>query len=467
MTIASAIPDTRSQPSPLVRWSLLVLAVIALIGLPVLFYRLKQGLVVTNLGSVVPWGVWVAFYIYFIGLSAGSFLLSSLVFVFKNHKLEPVGRIAVLQAFFCLLTGLVFILIDLGHWQRFYQAIIHPQFNSVLAWEIWFYLAYTALLLGELWLLMRCDLARWATEARDWRTRTYSVLSLGFRHPASDADKAELARRTQRWLMVLGIIGIPLALGVHGGTGAIFAVVKARPAWYSPIFPLVFIVSALASGGGLLLFLRALVVPQPDKDKEILPALARLTGAFLVADLLLLGLEFLTGLYGGIPDHVEVYRLITSGPFWYIFWVLQLGLGAVVALCLIFVKHQQAGPVRLGIAGFLVFVGIFGVRLNIVIPALAVPVLRGYEEAFDSERMSSLYVPNAVEWLSSLGIVAAATLAAYAAMRFLPMTENQPLAIASLQRSSAPTDSPGVRVIPDQATSGVKAEQSCTSSTTS
>jgi Ni/Fe-hydrogenase subunit HybB-like protein len=72
-------------------------------------------------------------------------------------------------------------------------------------------------------------------------------------------------------------------------------------------------------------------------------------------------------------------------------------------------------------------VGIFGVRLNIVIPALAVPVFRGYEHAFDSPRMEALYVPNAVEWLSSLGIVCAVTLVAYAAMRFLPMTEHQPL----------------------------------------
>jgi len=226
---------------------------------------------------------------------------------------------------------------------------------------------------------------------------------------------------------MLGIIGIPIALGVHGGTGAIFAVVKARPAWYSPIFPLVFIVSALASGGGLLLFLRALLVPQPRQDREILPVLAKLTAGFLIADLVMLGLEFLTGLYGGMPDHVEVYHLITQGPFWYIFWILQLGLGAVVALALIFVKAKTAGATRLGLAGFLVFIGIFGVRLNIVIPALAVPVLRGYEEAFDSPRMAAIYVPNAVEWLSSFGIVAAMTLVAYAAMRFLPMTDHQPL----------------------------------------
>ena len=44
--------------------------VLAVFGMGVLFYRLSVGLGITRLGSTVPWGLWVAFYIYFIGLSA-------------------------------------------------------------------------------------------------------------------------------------------------------------------------------------------------------------------------------------------------------------------------------------------------------------------------------------------------------------------------------------------------------------
>jgi Ni/Fe-hydrogenase subunit HybB-like protein len=427
MASASAVQTERTG-STLVRNGIIaLLTTLAATGLAVLYYRLDRGLGVTRLGSVVPWGLWVAFYIYFIGLSAGSFLLSTLVFVFRNKRLEPVGRLAVLQAFACLLTGLVFILIDLGHWERFWHVIVYPQWNSVLAWEIWFYNFYIVLLLAELWLLMRSDLARWADESRGLARYVYRVFSIGYRRPGSAAEEQARAVRTRRWLHVLGIIGIPIALGVHGGTGAIFAVVKARPAWYSPIFPLVFIVSALASGGGLLLFLRAFVAPQPEKDKKILPTLAKLTGGFLVFDLLLLFLEFLTGLYGGMPDHVEVYHLITTGPFWYVFWFGQLLLGALVPLLLIYGRPvRTGGAFRLGLAGLLIVVGVFGIRLNIVIPALAVPVIRGFDHAIDSPRLSSLYVPNWVEWLSSLGIVATAALLTYGGMRLLPMREHQP-----------------------------------------
>ncbi|MBI3910279.1 MAG: polysulfide reductase NrfD [Armatimonadetes bacterium] len=405
---------------------LAVLGLLAVVGLPVLFYRLGAGLGVTRLGSGVPWGLWVAFYIYFIGLSAGSFLLSTLIYVFKNEKLEPLGRLAVLQAFVCLVTGMTFILVDLGHWERFWHPLVYPQWRSVLTWEIWAYLIYTAVLLAELWFLMRCDLARWAEEARWEAQRLYKILSLGFHCPTNEMEWRVCDTQTRRWLMILGVIGIPVALLVHGGTGAIFAVVKARPAWYTPIFPVVFIVSALASGGGLLLLLRTFLAPRSDNDRDTLCTLARLTGGFLVLDLGLLFLEFLVGTYGGIPDHVAPYRLMAFGPFWWVFWVQQLLLGAVVPLLLIYIRTDRAGAFRLGLAGLLIILGIFGVRLNIVIPALAAPILPGFDHALASARLSSLYVANWVEWLSSLGIVAAAALAALAAMRLLPMTEHQP-----------------------------------------
>ncbi len=403
-----------------------MLGLLALVGFPTLIYRMSMGLEVTNLGSVVPWGMWVVCYIYFIGLSAGSFLLSTLIFVFKNEKLEPIGRLAVFQAFACLITGLVFIWIDLGHLDRFWHTIAYPQWGSILSWEIWFYNIYVVILALELWYLMRRDLAEWSEKATGAAQWLYKILLFGFRIPGTPEEDARTQSFTRRRLTLLGMIGIPVALGVHGGTGAIFAVVKARPAWYSPIFPLVFIISALASGGGLLLFLKAFVFPDPKKDRELLPLLAKLTAGFLLFDILLLGLEFLVGIYGGIPDHVEVYHLIAAGPFWWIFWIQQLLVGAMIPLFLIFRKAESASAARLGVAGLLVVIGVFGVRLNIVVPALAIPVFRGFDTAIDTMRLASLYTPNWVEYLSSLGVVAVISLISYAVMRRLPMQEHQP-----------------------------------------
>jgi Ni/Fe-hydrogenase subunit HybB-like protein len=398
------------------------LGAIAAVGGAILVHRLGAGVGTTALGSVTPWGLWVALYILFIGLSAGSFLLSTLIFVFKMKSLEPIARLAILQAFICLVTGIAFISLDLGKISRFWHPLVYPQFrSSVLAYEIWLYGGYIAMLLLELWLLMRMDLAHLALRHK---SRLYGLLSFGHRPPASEAEDRGIREQTTRWLTILGFLGIPLAIGVHGGTGALFAVVKARPFWHTAIFPLVFIVSALASGGGLLMALKVWLLPDESVDRRLLPVLARLTGAFLVFDLFLLGLELLVGFYGRIPEHLEVYHLMLFGPHWYVFWFLQLGLGAVLPLLIIF-QPKERSPSTYAVAGALIVLGILGVRLNIVIPALSVPVLPGYEHALNSIRFTAEYLPNWVEWGCSAGVIGLMTLVGYLMARYLPMIERE------------------------------------------
>lgn len=403
---------------------LTLLKLLAAAGLCTLGYRLRAGLGVTHLGSIVPWGLWVAFYIYFIGLSAGSFLLSTLIFVFRLEKLEPVGRLALVQATVCLFLGMVFIFIDLGHWGRAWHVMAYPQTGSILTWESWLYVIYLGIMLAELWFLMRADFSIWSRQARGLAAAIYRFLAFGFVDPTDPAGKEAQRIEAVRWLRRLGLVGIPVALGVHGGTGALFAVVKARPGWNGPLFPLVFIVSALVSGGGLLMFLRSFIHPDAETDHEVLPFLARITMACLIFDLVLMFLEFLVGLYGGMPDHLAVFRLIAAGPFWYIFWVLQLLVGAAIPLWML-ARKAPYNARRLGLAGLLIVAGILGVRMNIVIPPLAVPVFPGYDHAFHSIRMTARYVPNWIEWLSSLGIIAAAALFVHWALPRLPMDEHQ------------------------------------------
>ena len=89
--------------------------------------------------------------------------------------------------------------------------------------------------------------------------------------------------------MILGILGIPAAVMVHGGVGTIFAVAKARPNWLGGLFPLLFIVSALTSGGALLTFLTAAFGKMPRERKlKLVSFLAQLTIGFLLLDALIM-----------------------------------------------------------------------------------------------------------------------------------------------------------------------------------
>lgn len=398
-----------------------VLVVLSLVGIVALLVRLIVGMKVTALTSPVPWGMWVAIYIYFIGLSAGSFLLSTLVYVFGMHRYEKVGRMALLSALFALFAGMLFIWIDLGHPERFWYIFVRWNPTSVLAWECFFYLFYIAAVTCELWYLMRCDLASLAERERGWKGTIYRLLSLGFRCPKTDFEWQRCHSQSVKVVRTIGIIGIPIAIGVHGGTGAIFAVVAARPYWYTPLFPVIFLVSAMASGAALMTFLYTFFGKRDEDYEEIVRGMANLTLLFLSVDMLLIGFEFLVGLYGRIPEHLEVYRQILFGPFPYTFWVGQLMFGSLIPMLLVSWHRTRSKVFWLGVAGLSAVVGIVAVRLNLVIPALVVPVLKGLDTAFIQPRWSFRYFPSLWEWASTVGLTALVVLGFSVAYKILPM----------------------------------------------
>ncbi|MCL4395129.1 MAG: hypothetical protein M1482_10070, partial [Chloroflexi bacterium] len=63
-----------------------------------LYDRVAHGHLDVSYGSYVPWGLWVGAYIYLIGVSAGAFLISTLVYAFGVKRLERIGKLALFTA---------------------------------------------------------------------------------------------------------------------------------------------------------------------------------------------------------------------------------------------------------------------------------------------------------------------------------------------------------------------------------
>jgi len=390
-------------------------------GLAIIGYRLAVGIKITALTGYVTWGMWVAFYIYFIGLSAGSFLLSTLVYVFGMHQYEKIGRLALVSAIFALGAGMLFIWMDLGHPWRFVNIFTRGGWGSVMKIESWLYWVYIILIFCELWLLMREDLARLARAARGWRAGLYRLLALGFRAATSEEVQRARARNAMRWVLVLGTVGVPVAIGVHGGTGAIFAVVKAKPFWFTPLFPIMFLVSALVSGAGLMTFLYAFFGKRDDSYPKLLRGLANLMTIFVGIELLLLIAELVVGFYGAIPSETAILREMLFGPYWYTFWIGQIGLATLLPLLMMALPATRRSPVGLGLAGLGIIIGIVCVRLNLVIPAYLFPHLEGLEQAFVNPRLAYSYFPSIWEWLSSIGGISLVILLFSWVYRLLPL----------------------------------------------
>lgn len=405
--------------TPLEVISLIILAIATVIGVWAIMNRFASGLIISNLTQHVPWGIWVALYIYFIGLSAGSFLLSTLIYVFGVKKLEPVGALSLIQALFCLALGMVAIVLDLGQPLKAWLVMFPGSNTSVLAWEARFYVAYGIILIAEIFIVLRPGLAD-QIKVGGPLVWLYKILSLG-----GEFDREKWRTTTARWMFALGIIGIPVAIGVHGGTGAIFAVLKARPFWFTGLFPIVFLVSALASGGGLLTFLTAAFLKIERKKKlGILQYLARLTVGILVFDLLLLFFELLVVFYGGVPAETIPWRYTIFGPIWSwtVFWFMQFGVGIVIPSLLVLLPGSGNKIFNLGIAGFCVVFGMMATRLNIVIPAQLPVVIEGLEVAYPNNfRWDTGYFPSGNELLCTMGVLAIGIWMFFLAFKILPL----------------------------------------------
>lgn len=376
-----------------------LLALLLIAGGAAVAVRIVSGLAVTNLSSTMPWGAWVAFYIYFVGLSAGAFLLSSLIYVFGMERYEKVGRMALLAALISMVVALIFIGLDLGRMDRALYALIGFNPYSPLAWEVRFYGLYIALLAAELWLACRADLVR----AGSW-------LAFGSRSTENGRDHARLR--------ILGMVGIPLAIfGVHGGTGTIFAVVKARGMWFGPLFPILFVVSALVSGTALLALFyvirqRARRLPV---DSGLVQDLGKLLAGFLLVDLSLMFYEFLVPLLSFHPHEQEVIHVMTGGRFAWSFWIVQLLVGLLLPAAIL-LSRLRTNWRLVALASAMVVVGIVGVRFNIVVPALIPPVLPGLPHGD--------YAPTLVEWGSSAGVIGLGLLLFSLAAELLPLDLN-------------------------------------------
>jgi len=366
------------------------LGLLILAGGIAFFFRMTRGLAVTNLSSTTPWGAWVAFYIFFVGLSAGAFLLSSLVYVFGMYQFERIGRAALLSAIISMGVALAFIAVDLGRIDRSALPLVFFHWTSPLSWEVRFYIIYIILLSAELAIAIRLH---------------------------KGLSKSSV--RAQRRLRILGTIGVPLAIfGVHGGTGTIFAVLKARGMWFGGLFPVIFVVSAMVSGTALLAVIHYAQSRGSGQrpDAGLMKGLATVLAGVLCVDLGLMFYEFIVPLLAFQPHDGDVIRVMTLGPMWWSFWIIQLLAGMIIPLVVLLTPRLRARPGVVAAAAALVVVGIVGVRFNIVVPPLIPGVLDGLP--------SGHYLPSLVEWVLSLGLIAGGAAAYSLISELLPIHDH-------------------------------------------
>lgn len=375
-----AVEEEPTPPRKKIEWKneyyAWVLAIIALlIGGIGIYQRFAFELRPTDLGSFVPWGLWVSTYEYLVWLEVGSLIVFTLlVYVFKvGSNFSKISRILYISALAILSMALILIGLDLGHPFRFWHVFRYPQWSSLMTWMIWLHMIYLVVLLLKL------------------------IVDIQTPTPEN--------HRRAAWL---SFINLPLGLALVIVAGSVFGVALGRPNWQGSALPLYFLLSALISGTALLVFLYVWFYPD-ERGSEYL-AFSQFLGNILLGALIVglvaASLMGLVILYPGIPAQAAALRLSLFGPFWWVYWIFHIGLGVIVPIGLLLTKSTSAR--RIGLAAGLFILTFIAVPLNIIIPPqLAVGVIeKELVAAYQGPGLAAGYFPTLSEWLVTLFAVA-------------------------------------------------------------
>ncbi len=214
-----------------------VMAVLFAIAIALLVYRLFAGLgPVTGLSDGYPWGLWIAFEVVVgTALATGGYAVAILVYIMNNGKYHPLVRPALLTSALGYTMGVIGVMIDLGRWWNVPFVPIkfwEWNLNSVLL-EV---ALCIALYVFVLWIeVSPFLLQKWEHGgADDWKVRfsRWAIPRL---------------KKAMPWIIALGLL-LPTMHQSSLGSLMLLAGTKIHPLWYTPMLPLLFLLSCIAMG---------------------------------------------------------------------------------------------------------------------------------------------------------------------------------------------------------------------------
>ena len=207
-----------------------------------------NGMGLAGIRRPVGWGVFIATFVFWIGISHSGTFVSAILRVFNAEFRRPITRAAELMTSFSLICGVLFPVIHLGRvWTVYYmmpipnQRYLWANFQSPLVWDM---LAITTYLIGStiyVYLPMIPDLAMARDRVKGWRHVLYKLVSLGWRGLEYEWHYLHKA------INIFAFAIIPIMFSVHTIVSWDFAMAK-QVGWRSSIFGPYFVVGAIFSG---------------------------------------------------------------------------------------------------------------------------------------------------------------------------------------------------------------------------
>jgi len=376
-----------------------LLILVGIFGAAIVF---SQGLVVTNLTDLVPWGLWITIDLSAIAMSAGAFLLCAAVYLLGLKQFQPVAKTATFIGLIGYSMAVMTLLLDIGRPDRFWHAVVFWNPHSVL-WEVTMCvtLYLTVLVLETTPILGN---ASWFKS----------------RWPKLSSHMSGL----HRYAPYLAVVGLALSMLHQSSLGATYGVLKSRPIWYRPDLSVLFMISAMAGGISLTVLITMVVGRLSSKVKvndHILERLSFFIGWVLVGYLYFRFWDAFSMTYTYQPGKTEGLSLLTKGPLAFNFWVGEILLGAVIPIVLLLVPRFRKNTTARMIALFFVVGGVVAYRWDVNLAGQLVLLTYLPQEI---SAIYTLYKPSLIEFAVGVGVIAYGAMAITLGARYLNIVDH-------------------------------------------
>lgn len=342
-------------------------------GLAAFTYQVMTDLSVTGLDRPVMWGIYIANFVFWVGLSHSGTMVSAILRLSQANWRRPILRAAEAMTVFSITVAGLFPVIHLGrNWVVYYfmpypnQRGLWPNFRSPLLWDA---TAITTYIIGSslfLYLGMLPDLAVVRDRTTGWKKKIFDVLAMGWRGTAR-----EWVVFRQASILMAALI-IPVAVSVHSIVAWDFAVTVV-PGWHSTIFPPYFVIGAITSGVAAVITLMVIIRRVFHLEEYLTPLHFDNMGKLLLVICLLWAyayfVEVQTTWYAHQPIEWEVFSFM-SGKYTPLLILMLIGNAILPITALCFKKIRRSVKAMLVIT-ILVNVGMFIERYLIIVPSLS------------------------------------------------------------------------------------------------
>lgn len=308
---------------------------------------------VTNLTDLYPWGIWIGIDVASgVALAAGGFTTAALVNVFGRKKYHALERPALLTAWLGYTFVGVGLLFDLGRYYNIWHPAIYWQGNSVLFEVGMCVMAYLTVLTLEFSPTLIEGIVNKAGNGS-----LIGRIATRLKRPL-DA----LCLIINRILPIFIIAGVMLSFMHQSSLGSLMLIApsKLNSLWWTPILPVLFLMSAIMVGFPMVIFESIFA----SKSFGLKPEM-----------------ELLTPLSRFIPWFIGAYAAVKFGDL-FMRWdqldflahptdtaslIVEIGIGLLVPFVMLLQKSVRRSPFWLFIAVTAVIFGVLLNRINVFV----------------------------------------------------------------------------------------------------